>query len=258
MMNKPALADRYIHLGSEDIWTSMLFGELRKLPPEFLRRIINQAVGHEVILADELDADLCQIKCWEKLDPPLERNPRGRNADDGTVSFFQFGPSAPKEGQTEADVIIQLGSRHSQNRYHTLVLVEMKWRSPPATKTSNDSNRHQMVRNLQAILRLSEKLGSRRMICILWDNKYGPDPMIRRMRNPTTLRTLVKERHLSNFSFEEVAENVGWVNYSQVRNIVAELVPQMPTRIERMVAKDLLFLLDDLLARSVRQTELPL
>ena len=256
MMRKPRVAERYIHLGSEDVWTSLIFERLRLLPAEFLRRIVNQAVGREAILADELDEEWIEYRCWEKLEPPRERSPQGRSDDQFTPSFLSQKSRSPKEGNTEADVWVQLGNRARRNRFETLILIEMKLYSPPSSGTSYDPGRHQMLRNADVLWVMAEQMGSQRIFCLLWDMQYAADSMILKMTSPEFLRSKLPERGKSRLTFEEVARNVGWVNYRQVREVVAGLGPRQMSRAEKALAKDLLWLLDDLLQRSATQETL--
>lgn len=246
--DRPDKATKYMNLASEDLLTALLWSRIRMIHPNILlRAIVNESLGREAISDGELGYTEVAYSFWRKLPAPSERSPRNR--PDGLTKALFGATIGPKEGLTEADVFVELGNKLTGQRLNSLLLVEAKLRANPSRSTTWDEDRGQNERNIDVTWHQAETQDARRFFYILMDLKYQPDTAIVQLKNPEKIASSFPYRDQKRFPPNQVAESIGWISYSRVREILAAIRPQLATTAEVIACDDALVLLEDVIIR---------
>jgi len=243
-----------MRLDAEDLINSLLVTHLRLIDPDIvLRDIINTALGYDAIGKDELGHGYVKYHPWALLDPPRERSPQGRQSYLGAFPALRASTAGPKEGVSEADLLLELGNLKTKVRCDTLVVFELKLRSSLSKSTAHDSQRDQATRGFDVLWNRASRLGITKFYFILLDNQRAPDPLIVRMKSPAFLRQQFGARGGDHEFYGSMAKRIGWIPYDTVRSIIIQCLPRIKSHAEYQAAEDLTFLLNEVVQSSVVQ-----
>ena len=246
--DRPDKAAKYMNLASEDLLTALLWSRIRMIHPNvLLRAIVNESLGREAICEGELGHGNVTYSFWKKLPPPPERTPRNR--PDGPIKELFGATIGPKEGATEADIFIELGSKITDRRLDSFLLVEAKLRARPSRSTTWDEDRGQNERNIDVMWHQAERHDVPRFFYILLDMKYQPDTSIVQLREPAKVASTFPYRDQVRFPPHQVAERIGWISYVSVLKILFEVRPRLSSTAEVIACDDAITLLEDVIAR---------
>ncbi len=241
-----------MNLKSEDLLTSLLWSHLRLLDPNiFLRRFINESLGHEEIKEGELSYKNMKHAFWQKMSPPRERTPRNRELYEFMPELFSRETALkPKEGKTEADCLLTLGNHLENSPLAAILMIEMKLNAQPSSSTSYDPHRDQISRNVDVLWFHAEECDVKRFYYILFDNQFRPAREIQALRDPLTLMKMIPDRNYILYPAEQVSRSIGWISYRKIRDLLWETKPLLKEGAEATACSDLILLLDDVISRN--------
>jgi len=193
-----------LHIGSEDVLTANVFGIIKNLNHDiWLRGFLCKHLGIQI--DDEEFKDL-KFYFWKRYQPPTEHK--------------------KKEGQTEVDVTLELGS--------VIVFVETKYRSGLAVGTTYDEERDQLVRNLDVGLSYSQKVKKRFFLLIITNESKPPELLTHYRKHSTEL-----VRKLPHRKGSDLTSYLAWTNWSEIKNTLKEKLQEF-SPVERRFVDDLL------------------
>ena len=175
-----------IHTGSEHVLVSNVFGVLKNLPQE----IILYTLLQDVLKIDLNKDNLKKVKYdfWNRFP----------------------APQGIKEGFTEADVVIEFQDY--------VIFIEAKYLSDESKGTVHESDRDQLVRNLDIANIYSKKKDIKNFFVIYLTCDDLEPEIIRKIRSSNTNSSLSSETTVDN-----IKDKVYWTSWKNISNILAKL-----------------------------------
>jgi hypothetical protein len=181
---------------SEDVMTATVFGVLRRLRPSlWLRPLLNEAFRTKKFRSCSLAG--LGFSFWAPVAPPASR--------------------ACTEGFTEVDLLIRARD--------LAILIEAKYRSPIAARTTHDHRRDQVIRLLDVafeMTRASHLFTRSPYVLVLGSSMDEPD-LVRRYRDPTTVEEALDHRRRyadHRATARLLSRRVGYASWSDLAALI--------------------------------------
>jgi Holliday junction resolvase-like predicted endonuclease len=176
-----------IHTESESVLVSNVFGILKNLPQEIVLVAISR-----VVLKDEFKKDdLKEVKYdfWKKFP----------------------APKGLKEGSTEVDVVIEFPDH--------VIFIEAKYLSDESKGTTHESDRDQLVRNLDIANIYAKKNNIRNFFVIYLTLDEVRPEIIKNINNGNISSVLSSETEIN-----DIKDKIYWMSWGDISNILTKLV----------------------------------
>ena len=175
-----------IHTGSEHVLVSNVFGVLKNLSQE----IVLRAILKEILQVDIDEDKFKKVKYdfWKKFP----------------------APKGIKEGFTEADIVIEF--------LDYVIFIEAKYLSNESTGTTHETDRDQIVRNLDIANIYAKKNDIKNFFVIyLTCDEYKPE-IVKNITNGSISSSLSSETTINN-----IRDKIFWASWKDISEILAEL-----------------------------------
>jgi hypothetical protein len=205
---------------SEDLLTANVFGILKNLDPKiWLRKFLGEAIKGKDFSRHTFEN--LSFEFWKRYRPPVNRKYR--------------------EGVSEVDVTISYKEG--------IIFIEAKYLAPVSLRTTHDKNRNQIIRylDLAAYHYLYPPNRLKEFYFILITGSEKPPWILTRYRSPNNLRKGLTDPGL--FATKDdvanlLSKGIGWLSWSQVREILTIIREEFQTKVEKKFLDDLILYLD--------------
>lgn len=174
-----------IHTGSEHVLVSNVFGVLKNLPQE----IVLMAILKEILKVEINEDNLKEVKYdfWEKFP----------------------APKGIKEGSTEVDTVIKFTDH--------VIFIEAKYLSEESKGTTHESDRDQLIRNLDIANIYSKKNNKNFYVIYLTCDEFEPE-IISKIRKGNISSVLSSETKIY-----DIKDKIYWASWKNISDILAKL-----------------------------------
>lgn len=189
---------------SEDAITWNVFRSFEQIDPKsWLAQLFKKSFRKEI----RYKLEFIDIRLWEKLNPPK---------------------SLPvPEGQSEIDIIIESDE--------FVWFIEAKYKSDISMKTTHDSERNQVIRNIDVGLEYVKGKDFYFSLLIL-NEKYSPNGLSIINEYNNSINRLMKDLKHRNSELSKL-RGIGILTWQDILNIFSEVNSSTINEFERMIAK---------------------